>query len=628
MENKKNKTLHWLYHVPGRHKGWVAVLCAFQTVLGCFGVLYALLLKRIVDSAVVGERQLFFRYTMLFLGLELGRIVLVSVNRHFTELARATLENRFKSHLFERILYGDYAKVTTTHSGEWMNRLTNDTVVVANGFVDILPGLLGMLVRLVSAMIMILFIDTFIALVMIPVGIVLAILTYLIRKKLKSMHKAIQETDGRLRIFMQESIESLMIIKAFGAEKHSLSGGESRMNEHRAARMRRNTFSVLANVGYLLTMNGMYIMGICYGGYGILVGTLSYGTLMAVSQLITQLQGPIVSITGLIPKVFTMSASAERLMEIEDPASSPKALSPEGSSASASSAADASSAASGAEAAASANDAAPVSSTTAASSAAGLYSSLDCLGLRNIDFTYFAPSTDGSELTKDKMPEVLKDFSLEIKKGEFIAFSGHSGCGKSTVLKLLMNMYTPDSGELYFRTAGAADAASDAPASASDASVAAPNGAASPAAAEHPLTAAERSLFAYVPQGNYLMSGTVREIVSFAEPDAAGDTARIQQALKVACADSFIDDKDLGVDSVLGERGSGLSEGQMQRIAIARALFADRPILLLDEATSGLDEATEKQLLHNLRTMTDKTVIIVTHRRAVMDACDRVVEFG
>ena len=186
------------------------------------------------------------------------------------------------------------------------------------------------------------------------------------------------------------------------------------------------------------------------------------------------------------------------------------------------------------------------------------------------------------------MPVVMDGFDLEICKGETLAFSGQSGCGKSTVLKLLMCLYSLDSGERYID--------------------------------DRPLTAEFRRLFAYVPQGNALMNGTIRDVVCFAEPF---DEERMKRALTIACADEFVDDVDLK----LGERGSGLSEGQMQRLSIARAIYSDAPILLLDEATSALDECTEKRLLENLRSMTDKTVVIVTHRKAALSICDRVVEF-
>ena len=99
------------------------------------------------------------------------------------------------------------------------------------------------------------------------------------------------------------------------------------------------------------------------------------------------------------------------------------------------------------------------------------------------------------------------------------------------------------------------------------------------------------------------------------------------KALQIACADRFVSESEDGLDTVLGERGSGISEGQMQRLAIARALFSDAPVLLLDEATSALDVDTEKSLLYNLRELTDKTVITVTHRPAVLSICDRVLEF-
>ena len=142
-----------------------------------------------------------------------------------------------------------------------------------------------------------------------------------------------------------------------------------------------------------------------------------------------------------------------------------------------------------------------------------------------------------------------------------------------------------------------------------------------------PLTAEWHRLFAYVPQGNQLMSGTIREIVAFADKADMQNDERINRALQIACADDFVSELDGGIDTLLGERGTGLSEGQMQRIAIARAIFSESPILLLDEATSALDADTEKRLLQNLRRMTDKTVVIVTHRPAALEICDRVIDF-
>ena len=223
--------------------------------------------------------------------------------------------------------------------------------------------------------------------------------------------------------------------------------------------------------------------------------------------------------------------------------------------------------------------------------------------------------------------DVLNDFNLEIPKGAFIALTGRSGCGKSTLVKILMCLYDPDEGERVLckkctDSEGVNAEVSTAANTASQVSTASEGNAASQGTSFIPLTASHRNLFAYVPQGNVLMNGTIREVVSFAEPEAAGDDDRLRRALLIACADGFAGDLDM----VLGERGAGLSEGQMQRIAIARAVFSEAPILLLDEATSALDEATEKKLLENLRNLTEKTVVIVTHRKAVMEICDRIID--
>lgn len=207
------------------------------------------------------------------------------------------------------------------------------------------------------------------------------------------------------------------------------------------------------------------------------------------------------------------------------------------------------------------------------------------LSLRDVDFTY----------PGENEPIVLEHLNVTVHRGNYIAFTGPSGCGKSTALRLLLCLHHPEHGEMLLCGRDG----------------------------ERPLTAAWRTLFAYVPQGNALLSGTIREAIAFGEE---ADEERLWDALRIACAEDFV--REAGLDAMLRERGSGLSEGQLQRLSIARAIYSQRPILLLDEATSSLDGATEVQLLKNLRAMTDRTVIIVTHRPAVLDYVDEEVRFG
>ena len=189
---------------------------------------------------------------------------------------------------------------------------------------------------------------------------------------------------------------------------------------------------------------------------------------------------------------------------------------------------------------------------------------------------------------------MLEQINLTVKKGEFIAICGPSGGGKSTLTRLLLSVLKPKSGSVYLLGKDGA---------------------------QIPFDASLRHMFSYVPQGNMILSGTIRENITFA--DKAPDEKKVLRAVELAQLTEAVRKMPKGLDTVLGEKGHGLSEGQVQRIAVARALYYDAPVLLLDEATSSLDMQTEQELLAHIRSMTDKTCIIVSHRKEVMDACDK-----
>lgn len=548
MKKSRRKTAQYLSSVAGKGKGNIGILLVVQSLLGISSVFYALFLRDIINGAMAGEEQRFFFAVVRFALLICVQLGLRALVRYFEERSRSALENRFKKRLFATLMEKEYASVAAVHSGEWMNRLTSDTVIVANGLTEILPGLAGMAVKLVGAVSMIVLLEPKFLYLIVPGGVLLIVFSYAFRKVMKQLHKNVQEYDGNLRMYMQESLSGMLVVRSYGVEEEVTEAAGGKMIGHKNARMKKNHFSNICNIGFGLVMNGAYVLGAFFCGYGILKGTMSYGTFMAVVQLIGQIQAPFANISGFLPKFYSMLASCERLMEAEDFKDS------------------------------------VTEGDKSVTEVNEMYrDQMKALQLSDVSFSY------GN--SEDEL-QVLTDVNLTIGKGDCVAVMGNSGCGKSTLLKLLMGVYEPDKGsiqvEMFHDNA-------------------------------EPVREWRR-LFAYVPQGNCLMSGSIREAVTFYRKEKVSNRS-VEDALRLACAD-FVWELPEGPDTVLGEKGAGLSEGQMQRLAIARAIYADAPVLILDEATSALDEATETRLLEQLKKLTDKTIIIATHRRAALAICN------
>ncbi len=202
-----------------------------------------------------------------------------------------------------------------------------------------------------------------------------------------------------------------------------------------------------------------------------------------------------------------------------------------------------------------------------------------------IDFRY----AEGKE-------PVLEESDFEARPGQITALVGPSGEGKTTVLRLLLGMIEPAKGRGVFQL---------------------------PGGEELPMTAESRRLISYVPQGNTLLKGSIAENLRLARPEAT--EAQLREALQMAEAWEFVEKMPEGMNSPVRERGHSLSEGQAQRVSIARALLRDAPIILMDEATSALDVETERKVLRNiLQKAPEKTFILTTHRPTVLSMCDKV----
>lgn len=545
----KNPAMSWIFGVSGKLKLGVLLLVLLNSAISISAVAFALVLREAIDGAVSGNKMVFLKFVIILGLIMVGQIAARGVIRFLDEYVRSGMENVIKTRLYETILSRKYSAITAFHTGELLNRITNDAVVVADGFVQIIPGIIAMLVKLAGAAAVLFVLDYRFSVIFFAGGGLVLIFTTLFRRVMKKLHKDVQAADGVLRSYLSENLGSLMVLKTFGAERKSIDTSKQYMDKHRFMRMKRNKFSNICNVGFGLVMNGGYIFGLCWCSFGILHGSITYGTLSAVLQLVDQLWAPLANMTGYLPKFYGMLSSAERCMELET-------LEEE-----------------------------HVESQFSRDYCRELYKDMTAIECKNITFRY-----------EDDI--ILENADISIGKGELITIMGNSGAGKSTLLKLLLAIYEPEKGTLEIKTEKESYA----------------------------LTEKYRKMFAYVPQGNFLMSGNVTSaIASLDDTSADVDMDKVKAVAHIACADTFVEKLEHGYDTLIGERGMGISEGQAQRLAIARALYTDAPVLLLDEATSALDEQIEKNVLKNIRELTDKTVIIVSHRKAVLEVCDRCV---
>ena len=503
-------------------------------------VMFALGSRGVVNGAVSGQRELFFQACWKQLCIIGGIVLCQAIARHLHDKLKADLDRDWKRDLLHGLLHGDYAEVQKFHSAELINRLNNDVTRVNDGVLQVFPNFAAMITRLVAAVSVLGALDLRFAMLLGGVGLLVILVTGLMRKRLKTLNKQVNEHDGKVSGFLQETMEKLLMVQAMDVSTEVENRNEELMEQRYQVQRRRKNVSLAANTCVSIMMYGVGFLTLGWCSYRLLMGQINFGTLTAITQLVTQVQAPFVNLSSVLPQYTAMLASAERLMELEAIEGEPPAMLEEVHS---------------------------------------VYSKMDTIGGEKLSFAY------GSDL-------IFNHAEFQLPTGAFAVITGPSGIGKSTLLKLFLGIFRADNGCLYLSGNGE----------------------------KIHLDRSTRRLFSYVPQGNLLLSGTVRENLTIVKPKAT--QAELEQAIYVSAMDEFVSQLPDGLDTVLGESGSGLSEGQAQRLAIARAVLGGAPVLLLDECTSALDEATEAMVLKRLKALAGRTCIAVTHRPAAAMLCD------
>lgn len=542
MKNQSNKsTLKWIYRRIKRFLPAIIATALISAVTAVSYVVLALLTKRVLDIATgdaAGNLAAAGAALFAVIALQVTAGACQSLLNAYTN---GKLTMSLREYLFTAICKKKYEEISPYHSGDILNRITSDVDTVVSSSVTIIPNSVSIFTKIIAGLGAMVFMNPILALIILLLGVTVPAIGRFISKKYKYMHKECQRTEGRTRSFMQECFENIVVIKTFASEGPFIKRLQRYMDDNFKLKIKRTGISIAATISLYTFFTIGYYAVLLWGAGGLSKGTLTYGTLMAFLQLISQLRSPLQNVSGILPQYYSAIASAERLTELEGLRDETSLLKSE--------------------------------------DADKLKADFKSVEAKNLCFGYGAKN-------------ILENCSFTAEKGDIIAITGESGSGKSTLFKLILGLYSPNSGSLTV------------------------NG-------EIPTDASVRPLFAYVPQGNMVLSGSIRDNISLCNPDV--DEESIINAAKAAEIYDYIAALPDGLDTMLSERGAGLSEGQIQRISIARALITEAPVLLLDEATSALDESTETRVLENIRRMTGKTVLFITHRNTSLKACDKIM---
>ena len=540
-------TVRWLLSSVRGYRGQLTLLSVLRTAAVLLGVASAAVNRTVIDAATAHSGGVWLAI-VIFVAVQAGSSGVSMGLSWLSTVLGERLSNGVRERLYRHVLGARWDSLSAYHSEQLLARLTSDVTSISSGLTGTAVSLLAMAVQAVAAFALLLHYDASLAVFVVVLTPVAVLTSTLVSIRLRILQQRVQQAEADYRQRAQEAIAHVEVVKALCAEPAEAAALSALQGEHERLLRRRARLTVVANGVMSLAFVGSYLFAFVHGILGIMGGSVTYGTFAAFLSLVGQVQSSLAGLSGILPRAASVIASAARVRELSE---------------------------------------LPLEERLAAGEK-GLDSV--ALGVRARDLVFSYPARPGAEA-----PRVIDGLSLDIAPGEIVAVMGPSGTGKTTLVRLLLGLLEPTSGELAL----VREDASFSPRSC-------------------------RDEVGYVPQGNTLFSGSIRENLLMGRADATEDDMR--RALSMVRALDFVERLPGGLDARVGERALGISEGQAQRIAIARALVRPAGLLILDEATSALDEQTELAVMRSLRSLdTRPTCVVITHRPEVVPLCDRLL---
>ena len=554
LEKWKNGTIaemfdewKWILGYTGKHKKAIC-LYVFLGILSTVSALVsAIASKQLIDTVTGIYASRIIPVAVIMVAMAVFSVCLNSLISRISLKISIDIQNDIQKDIFQKIQNASWLKLEDYHSGDILNRFSNDVSLVAGNAITWLPNFIISTFQLVAVFCVIFYFDAVMALISLASAPVLIIVSRILMGRLREQSKRVRELNSEIMAFEQETFSNMNTIKSFGISGRYMDKLIEWQMKYRNYNLDYNKFTIKANIILYLTGIISQYGSFGWGIYRLWTHYITYGEMTLFISQSARLTSSFNSMVSLLPTILNSSVAAGRIIELLN---IPEEVLVE-------------------------NEADDI----------GKFSDRGySLKLNNICFGY------------DEDKPVLEDSDFEAHPNEIVALVGASGEGKTTLLRILLGLICPNDGQALIEDCNGNSVI---------------------------LNAGVRKLFSYVPQGNTIFSGTVADNMRMVKEDASDE--EIESALKCACAWDFVKDIPDGIYGEIGEHGKSLSEGQSQRIAIARAVLRDAPIFLFDEATSALDTVTEKKVLDNIiKQRKNKTCIVATHRPGILDVCSRI----